>query len=529
MASTGYCTNYTATGTGNWSNPGTWGGAGFPQAGDAATISSAVTVTVDVASACTNLTISAGTVTQNASLTVSGIYSQTGGTFTASSPSTVTFSANDFRIPTTSGTLYFNRFTGTGTAGNPYVIYDVYGLQAVEEKLNNQNYILANNIDASGTVNWNAGSGSAFAPIGTSFANYFQGTFNGEGYTISHLSITRPGTSYIGLFGYVEGGTITNLNLTVDNITGASYIGGLVGAISNILGSISYCTVTVNSSKTISGASYVGGLIGQNLTSTVSNTYVTISGTVSGTGTYIGGFIGENVNSNSTISNSYVTGTVGGTGSDVGGFVGWNSSSPISNSFATVSVSGSSTVNGFVGLDASGTYNNDWYYNGNGYIQPTGITEASGYSDFYGTGSGTGGAVYLTSGTCYAWNFPGTWTSQTSNYPILTLFTSWDIWQGPSGGSWSNAANWSSGLPTSTTNVLFNSSDNNASTIDSGFAGTVNNLTINGYTGTITQSANLTINGAYTQNSGTFTCTTPATYSFTASTGFSIPTTSGTL
>ncbi len=523
LTTTGYCASFTATTTGNWSNPATWGGGGFPHAGDNATISSAVTVTVDVASNCTNLTISAGAVTQNANLTVSGIYNQSAGTFTAASPGTVTFSANDFRIPSSTNTLYFNRFTGSGGSGTPYVIYDVYGLQAMGELTSlNRYFILANNIDASGTVNWNSGNG--FVSVGRSSS--FNGNFNGEGYTISQLAINLGGTNYVGLFASTSSTTISNLNLTVDNIAGSFYVGGLVGYLGG--GSISFCTVTVNSSKTVSGTGNVSGFVGWNAGGTIYNSYVTISGTVSGTGNYVGGFAGEN-SGGGIIYDSYATGTVAGTGTDVGGFAGYNFNSTISNSYATASVAGTSTVNGFVGLDSGGTYNNDWYYNGTAYTQPANVTQATGYSDFYATGSGTGGAVYLVSGNCPAWNFPGNWTSQVGAYPVLTLFTTWDIWQGPSGGNWSTAGNWSGGVPTATTNVLFNATDNNNSTIDASFAGTVANLTINGYTGTITQSHSLAITGAYIQISGTFTCATPATYTFTASEGFSIPTSTNTL
>jgi hypothetical protein len=219
------------------------------------------------------------------------------------------------------------------------------------------------------------------------------------------------------LFGYASSANITNLNLTADNITGLGYVGGLVGELSG--GTVSICSVTVNSGKTITGGNYVGGVVGVDQGSAaISNSYVNISGTISGTGTYVGGFVGQHSGS-STISDSYATGTVAGTGTDVGGFVGNNASSTVSNSYATVNVSGSSAVNGFVGLDSSGTYNNDWYYNGTTYTQPANVTQATGYSDFYGSGSGTGGAAYLVSGACPAWNFSTTWASRNSAYPIF--------------------------------------------------------------------------------------------------------------
>ena len=85
---------------------------------------------------------------------------------------------------------------------------------------------LANNIDASGTCNWNSGAG--FTPIGNS-STPFTGTFNGNNYTISDLFINLPTTNDVGLFGYTWGAIIENVGLLNANITGQNNVGGLVG------------------------------------------------------------------------------------------------------------------------------------------------------------------------------------------------------------------------------------------------------------------------------------------------------------
>ena len=48
--------------------------------------------------------------------------------------------------------------TGTGTIGDPFMIYDVNDLQAMRNNLT-AHYKLANNIDASATIGWNSGAG----------------------------------------------------------------------------------------------------------------------------------------------------------------------------------------------------------------------------------------------------------------------------------------------------------------------------------------------------------------------------------
>ncbi len=59
--------------------------------------------------------------------------------------------------------------------------------------------------------------------------NPFTGTFDGNGYTISNLKITNKKVKYLGLFGYVEGGSI--YNVTLKNVQLSAGKGKSVGAI----------------------------------------------------------------------------------------------------------------------------------------------------------------------------------------------------------------------------------------------------------------------------------------------------------
>ena len=168
---------------------------------------------------------------------------------------------NSFSL--TGGT--FSRFTGSGTGIDPYLIYDVYGLQAMEDYLSSTTFGLANNIDATGTSNWNSGTG--FSPVGNS-TTPFTGTFDGNSYTISDLFINLPSTSNVGLFGYTSGATLENVGLLNINITGGNSVGALAGFIaysSNI--DNSYATGSVSGS-----GNGVGGLVGCSDLSTASLT-----------------------------------------------------------------------------------------------------------------------------------------------------------------------------------------------------------------------------------------------------------------
>ncbi|HPS03688.1 MAG TPA: GLUG motif-containing protein, partial [Candidatus Sumerlaeota bacterium] len=98
-------------------------------------------------------------------------------------------------------------------------------------------YTLMNDLDASGTANWNdAGTTDAvregFRPIGTALSatpSYFRGVFDGNGKKITGLTINRPGASHAGLFALLgRGGEIRNLTLENCWVTGDTNVGALV-------------------------------------------------------------------------------------------------------------------------------------------------------------------------------------------------------------------------------------------------------------------------------------------------------------
>ncbi|WP_027622935.1 hypothetical protein [Clostridium lundense] len=61
--------------------------------------------------------------------------------------------------------------------------------------------------------------------------NPFTGSFNGNGFTISNLKTTNKTAKYIGLFGYVEEGSIYNVTLKNVDIDSAGGKGKHVGAV----------------------------------------------------------------------------------------------------------------------------------------------------------------------------------------------------------------------------------------------------------------------------------------------------------
>ena len=262
---------------------------------------------------------------------------------------------NNFQIDSgstsPSGVQFLRATAGDGSTGNPYMITDVYGLQGIETMLYSS-FDLANNISAS-TVNWNSGAG--FIPIGTGANGGYAGTFNGQGYTISNLSIIDPGSYYVGLFGYANGAYIENVGLA-NTVEGYSDVGSLVGDFLN--GFPASSVTNVYNTGTVSGSSYTGGLIGFSDVNII-NGYN--SGTVNTSGSYTGGLVGYN---DGTISGSYNSGTVNVLASsyNIGGLSGSNSGI-ITTSYnsGTVNAGNSTNVGGLSGTVLSGESISDAY------------------------------------------------------------------------------------------------------------------------------------------------------------------------
>lgn len=170
-------------------------------------------------------------------------------------------------------------------------------------------------------------SGIGWTPIGTPSAP-FTGTFDGAGYTISGLTINDNTADYRGLFGDVDGGTITTVRLSNVQITARGNVGGLAGRVrSGAQVTESHIIGTSDEPSTISGSNRnVGGLVGQVLD---------------------GGTIVERSSSSANVSNTSNAHT---TGQGTGGLVGYVDGGTISDSHASGTVSGPHLVGGLAGI-----------------------------------------------------------------------------------------------------------------------------------------------------------------------------------
>lgn len=197
-----------------------------------------------------------------------------------------------------------------------------------------------------------------FNGIGST-AQPFTGMFDGQGHTISHVTINAPEGENVGFFNAIKGATIRDLKLVDVEITGKANVGGLAGSTQvqldssdlskNVANLIGGCSV----SGTVTGTKNVGGLVGLNEGKTDPQTLFSIASAVDKCAASVtvngkektGGLVGKN---GGTITKSSSGGTVKGD-TTTGGLVG-GSSGDIYDSHTSCTVAGSSHTGGFVGF-----------------------------------------------------------------------------------------------------------------------------------------------------------------------------------
>lgn len=239
---------------------------------------------------------------------------------------------------------------GNGTEDDPWLIENAEQLAYLAQQVNEgtdyqwKHFRLVSDLDL---------SGEEWTPIGT-HGKSFRGGFNGDGHTITGMTITGKENSYVGLFGEcynftADSSYIKSVTVKRANISGKSFVGAIAGEGANI----SDCYSIEN---TIYAIRQVGGVCGS-LTGSISGCYNSSSvsgnyaaGGIMGTASYngtggvvqycynigavtvslqdgsVGGITGASAN-RYNISNCLNCGKITGNGKNVGGIAGSTDSS----------------------------------------------------------------------------------------------------------------------------------------------------------------------------------------------------------
>jgi hypothetical protein len=237
---------------------------------------------------------------------------------------------------------------GSGTAEAPYLIATPNDLNTIGLEPNDwdKHFKMTADINLAGYV-YNT---AVIAPDTNNTWGGFQGTsftgiFDGNNFMIDALVINpnEPYSSYLGLFGYIDGGQIKNLGLNKCFVKG-DYDFGILTGYNN--GTVANCFTHGE----ILGSNYcfrVGGLIGYN-TGSITDCYSTVDVNAGVDCGSIGSLVGSNMGG--VIDNCYATGQIkaGPASGGLGCLAGSNSGN-IKSCFAAGSVSGHYYLGGLVG------------------------------------------------------------------------------------------------------------------------------------------------------------------------------------
>lgn len=242
------------------------------------------------------------------------------------------------------GGMAWNSIQNTVTAG--VCIAPQTMAKATSRDYKDAYFLVTVDIDMSGYISTDGVYN--FLPIGTrSTQNQtelpFSATFDGGDNTITYVynvgsfyNVDGARTNYVGLFGYLNGATISNLKVAsngglsiTDNsgIVGIEYVGGIAGC---AVDSTLYNTVLAYGGW-VRGENYVGGIVGYGERITIESSEAVSSANVGGE-TYVGGIVGKWIVSNQNQIGGSVAGQRYVTPADqtdvmgikyVGGIAGW--------------------------------------------------------------------------------------------------------------------------------------------------------------------------------------------------------------
>jgi hypothetical protein len=326
---------------------------------------------------------------------------------------------------------------GNGTPESPFLIYTPEDFCTIGRTPGDwdKHFRQMRDIDLSDCNETNLSLIGRWAGTGEIVDQPFQGSYDGDGKTITNFRYKDTQRDYIALFRYVSGevrnvrllhtqvvgnqggtaslvawlekGVVKNCSVADAVVSGNQYVGGLVG-LDN--GSVTRCSARGR----VAGVLYVGGLIGQIGDGAATQSYAKAE-VVGNEG--VGGLVGITNRETSVVDSCYATGNVDGT-RYVGGLAGEVVQGSVFRCFATGKVTGVSFVGGLIG--------SQWVLGrvlgGLWDVESSGQATSSG-----GVGKTTSEMRSIDTYLAANWDFNTIWTiCDGIHYPVL-------VWQIPPG------------------------------------------------------------------------------------------------
>ena len=183
----------------------------------------------------------------------------------------------------------------------------------------------------------------SWTPIGNFAGNKYQGTFDGNGKTISNLYIINAASDYVGFFGYAEKGSIKNI--TFDNAKVKSTVDHWTGILAGFEELCIIENIKTLANCSVEGKDYVGGIAGR-----ASGDIGNCENHAMAKGAFcVGGIVGDYRDSGKSIISCANYGVVTGTGNSVGGIAGHFGLGTIQNCANYGDITGADIVGNLIG------------------------------------------------------------------------------------------------------------------------------------------------------------------------------------
>ena len=183
----------------------------------------------------------------------------------------------------------------------------------------------------------------SWIPIGNFAGNKYQGTFDGNGKTISNLYIINAASEHLGFFGYAEKGSIKNI--TFDNAKVKSTVDHCTGILAGFEELCIIENIKTLANCSVEGKDHVGGIAGR-ASGDIGNceNHAMVNGA-----NFVGGIVGDYRESGKSIISCANYGVVTGTGNSVGGIAGHFGSGTIQNCANYGDITGADIVGNLIG------------------------------------------------------------------------------------------------------------------------------------------------------------------------------------
>ena len=209
----------------------------------------------------------------------------------------------------------------------------------------------------------------SWTPIGNFAGNKYQGTFDGNGKTISNFYIINAASEHLGFFGYAEKGSIKNI--TFDNAKVKSTVDHCTGILAGFEELCIIENIKTLANCSVEGKNGVGGIAGM-ASGDIGNceNHAMVNGANG-----VGGIVGDYRGSGKSIISCANYGVVTGTGNSVGGIAGGYGSGTIQNCANYGDITGADIVGNLIGDGSICNLNNVL---GTGNVIATSDTERAG-------------------------------------------------------------------------------------------------------------------------------------------------------